>query len=540
MLGRTLHEYVFIRVCILLLQYPIIPYILSLAACLAGAKFGQGGTHWVAAARCFFAFMVVELAYALLIWLPYTTRLGEAAKHPAPMSPVARRALFDRCMATVPNPESYLRGWFLGAELADIHRDNVRDFILWAFFDRGDDSISGPEHAIPDSTEVDKEADEYITRIEQLLGRPFKPGRGRVQSLRLTFDKIETRYRSFWWYIIVAIVDFITHILMVLNGFQYYSQPKKDIFTVFPPRIQQLTAQCRSSVELSYWHRSHQRTDCLPIVFFHGIGIGLWPYTSFLSEISAAKRHGHGQIGVIVLEILPISSRLTKPPLSKEAFLQQFTEILDKHSWDKFVLVSHSYGSVLTTHAIQCPEMEARIPRVVLIDPVSILLHLPDVAYNFTRRRPNRANEWQLWYFASTDPGVAHCLGRYFFWRENVIWAEELVGRCVASQSPSDGQNKTRRVTVCLSGQDLIVDSHAVARYLAEDEQKGDPAWKQAEGQQVRCNVAGIPGSVKGNCRSSGLDIDVLWFPQTDHAQVFDSKRDRRRIVDVLQGYCEE
>ncbi|KAF0328023.1 hypothetical protein GQ607_004854 [Colletotrichum asianum] len=539
MLGRTLHELIFIRICIALLRYPIITYASALAICLLGSKFGSRDPRWTAAASWVVGFMFVELAFASFIWKPYKTRLGEAAKHPAPSSPAARRALFDRCMATVPNPELYLRGWFLGSELKDIRRDNVREFLLWAFFDEGAEEI-------PISSEVEEEVGRYISRIEQLLGKPFKDGRGPAQSLRLTFDEIETKYRSVWWYAIMALVDAVTHLLLVFNGFEYYAQSRDETLAVFPPRIQQLAAQRRSSSGLSYWHRPHRQSDRLPIVFFHGIGIGLWVYIRFLAEISASKVGGEGQVGVIALEILPISFRLTKPPLGKDAFLKQFTEILDRHSWDKFVLVSHSYGSVLTTHVLRCPELQARIPRAVLIDPVSILLHLPDVAFNFTRRQPKRANEWQLWYFASTDPGVAHCLGRYFFWRENVIWAEELAGHhpeleqaARTDGSTSNGRTATRKITVCLSGQDLIVDSHAVAKYLA-DGKSSDPACAQGEEKQGRRNAAGVAGLGSEHRYSAGSGIDVLWFPHRDHAQVFDSVRDRGRIVDVVREYCEK
>ncbi|KAF4433968.1 hypothetical protein CFRS1_v010765 [Colletotrichum fructicola] len=191
MLGHTLHELIFIRICIFFLQYPIITYASALAVCLLGPKLGSPDPRWTAAALWVVGFMFVELAYALFVWTPYKIRLGEAAKHPAPLSPAARRALFERCMATVPNPELYLRGWFLGSEIKDIRRDNVHEFLLWAFFDEGAEDN-------PTSSEVEEEVGRYISRTEQLLGRAFEDGRGPAQSLRLTFDDIETKYRSFW------------------------------------------------------------------------------------------------------------------------------------------------------------------------------------------------------------------------------------------------------------------------------------------------------------------------------------------------------
>ena len=61
------------------------------------------------------------------------------------------------------------------------------------------------------------------------------------------------------------------------------------------------------------------------------------------------------------------------------------------------------------------PLLAPRISATLFVDPVTLLLHMPDVAYNFTIRAPKATNEWVLWYFASKDPGVAHTLGRHFF-----------------------------------------------------------------------------------------------------------------------------
>ncbi|MGH8010025.1 MAG: hypothetical protein ACREQ3_23790, partial [Candidatus Binatia bacterium] len=167
------------------------------------------------------------------------------------------------------------------------------------------------------------------------------------------------------------------------------------------------------------------------------------------------------------------------------------------------------------THMLSAPALKPRIKAIVLIDPVTILLHLPDVAYNFTRRPPKRANEWQLWYYASMDVGVALCLGRHFFWRENILWKDDLLAhfKSIGEQTPR------RRVAVCLSGQDLIVNTPAVADYL--------------RGTTPRPSQNGSTGAVKPSDDHSA-DLDVVFFPHLDHAQVFDNRRDYQRVVDLI------
>lgn len=109
---------------------------------------------------------------------------------------------------------------------------------------------------------------------------------------------------------------------------------------------------------------------------------------------------------------MAVSFRITDAALGRKELCDEILQILQRHGWDRFVLVSHSYGSVISSHLMHDPNISKMVGPIFLIDPVSILLHLPDVAYNFTCRPPQRANERQLWYFASMDQGVAHTLGR--------------------------------------------------------------------------------------------------------------------------------
>ena len=48
-------------------------------------------------------------------------------------------------------------------------------------------------------------------------------------------------------------------------------------------------------------------------MFIHGIGIGLYPYIKFLADLNAedGKDSLDGQVGIIAIEIMPISSRIT-------------------------------------------------------------------------------------------------------------------------------------------------------------------------------------------------------------------------------------
>ena len=317
----------------------------------------------------------------------------------------------------------------------------------------------------------------------------------------------------------VGVVDTVTVIYMLYHSFQFYGLGFQQLLTVFPFRPLALIGLHKSpGRSLSYWHRPHTSTTAMPVLFIHGIGIGLYPYVNFLAQLNRedtsppdhhftaqqGTKPVDGDVGVIAIEIMPISFRITHAMPGKEQLVEEIRAILAKHGWEKVVLVSHSYGSIISTHLLQHELASKLVGPTVLVDPVSILLHLPDVAYNFTSRKPRRANEHQLYYFASMDMGVAHTLARNFFWNECILWKEDIANK---------------DVTVVASGTDLIVDTQALGRYLMEtDAAPGSRDWKNMQWQ--------------------GRGLELIWFENLDHAQVFDTKANYDVLVRVIKEYA--
>ncbi|KAL8871383.1 MAG: hypothetical protein Q9174_002768 [Haloplaca sp. 1 TL-2023] len=373
--------------------------------------------------------------------------------------------------------------WFKGAPLSDICREDLKQFFCWSFLNK-------EKYGLLD----DSELEDYVSQFEKRLGRDLMSGKGNAIPLRLTMDPI------------IFAVDVLTHVYMLFYSFRFYRLPLKRFFTVFPPRpLTLLTKHTTPAQTLSYWHRPHTSRSRLPVLFIHGIGIGMWTYAPFLAELSKTKdRPNQGETGLIAVEIMPISFRITHAALSRDEMKDEILKIVRSHGWTRFVLVAHSYGSVIATHLLQDEMFSTMIEAVLLVDPVSILLHLPDVAFNFTCRQPMEANEHQLYYFASMDMGVAHTLSRRFFWQQNILWKHDIKGR---------------RVTVVLCGQDLITNTKAVGEYLTahEDRSSATTSWKDKEW--------------------TGRELDIIWYEDLDHAQVFEAKRNHDRLVKVVRQY---
>lgn len=176
--------------------------------------------------------------------------------------------------------------------------------------------------------------------------------------------------------------------------------------------------------------------------------------------------------------------------------LAAIAHILDRHEIQRVVVASHSYGTIIAAHMLREPELAERIAASIMVDPIPFLLHLPAVAYNFVYRMPNTANEWQLWYFASRDPDISRALARHFFWAENILFKEDVHGH---------------RLGVVLSGRDQIVDAKEVKDYMTDSAQV-DFKWEKD-------------------------DLTLFYYPDLDHAQVFDTKDRRRPMVELVSKF---
>lgn len=524
MLNNTWPAYVFIRAIILLL-HSIGPLCTAYTLTIARRAFLDARPpyplywpaltpfqYWCAAESAFFLFFLWSRRY-----------LQREAVHPPLRSKEERKKLFDKVRSEIHDVEKFLSGWFRGAKIFDIGREDLKIFLNWAFWE------GRAEQGHED------ELEEYTQKVEKVTHRQFKQGHWSAKALRLTIDPVEMEWRSLLWYAVMMLADTVCHARLRWFGFQYYWSTPNTI-AVFPPRPAAMMESKQSPAKtLSYWLRPHTSTTRLPVLFLHGIGVGLIPFVDFMHELDTALNadfpaDDEGQVGILAIETLQVSSRLTHAILTRPEFLAQLTQVLDHHDFTRFVMISHSYGSVLSTHILTHEPLASRVSATLLVDPVSVLLHMPDVAYNFTVRKPRHANEWQLWYFASKDPGTAHTLGRHFFWSENVLWRDRIMELVEGGM----------RLTASLGEKDLIVDTEAVGLYLTEG-QVLDPVVVEDGAETGRKHMESekretAPETWKER-KWRGKGLEVLWWDGFDHAQVFDLKETRGRLVDVLVEY---
>ncbi|EPQ57705.1 hypothetical protein GLOTRDRAFT_71571 [Gloeophyllum trabeum ATCC 11539] len=476
MIGQSRSEWIFIRLCILLLR-SVAP--LSILYLLLSWYYKS-----ILINEYVGFYALAEASFFLFVYLPRKRLLQRPAQHPPLLDREELRMHYERCCTHLRNT-AHTTGWFFSCAFNDIKRENVMEWLLWAFFHcTGQDKLKDWE----------AELEQYVQQLEKAIGQRFDPGRNpSVMSMRTTLDPVMMVHRPLVWYMIVGFIDTYSSLRLASLGFKHYATHRW--FGAFPPRP--LTVFSRKSIhpQMSFWYRPHRSKTKLPVLFIHGIGIGFWPYLPFL----AALVRENPDVGILAIEILPISMRITSPPLTRKATCRAIDDILASVDIYRFAIVSHSYGTVITSHLLKSALLAPRIAACLLVDPIPFLLHLPATSFNFLYRTPKQANEWQLWYFASRDPDIARTLSRHFFWGESILWKDELEGKDVA---------------VVLAEKDQIVDAGEVRWYLTDGAEE-QFRWKKGK-------------------------WEVLFYKGLDHSTVFDTPSRRRPLLDIVRKFVRQ
>lgn len=250
------------------------------------------------------------------------------------------------------------------------------------------------------------------------------------------------------------------------------------------------------------------------------------------------------------------------------------------NGWRSIVLVGHSYGTFASGWVVRdCvddfenpdhkPTLHTQIAHLILIDSIPILLSHPSVAHNFVYRdpwtvfqldapavmddeprdsdgistefdvllkKPARARAsaaaWQLWYFASRDADVSRTLGRAFFWTEGGLWREDLNLFMHGAGMKGKDQRK-RNVAVVLGGCDQIVPTEAVRRHLT-----GELKPKRKWVGRLGATHTHLDNHLETD--SEGGQLELLFYPELDHANVFESRESLSGILDVLRRYVND
>jgi hypothetical protein len=133
MIGTSTAEYIFIRGCILFL-HNIAPISTLYSIQLLAIRFFHLPPYLERIPYPVQVWLATEAVFFTTIFLPLKYTLHLSPTFQEYVSAELRENLFRTCNANVPNLEKYLSRWLMVSEAECIKRDNVKDFIRWAFF----------------------------------------------------------------------------------------------------------------------------------------------------------------------------------------------------------------------------------------------------------------------------------------------------------------------------------------------------------------------------------------------------------------------
>ncbi|KAJ8481767.1 hypothetical protein ONZ51_g5790 [Trametes cubensis] len=381
---------------------------------------------------------------------------------------------------------NYLRTWFNKVPWSTIRRHEMYSWLYWSIF-------NAPFPGIDKVSETHRKVlHEVIQLLEDRAGAKIPEGSNpNAAPLLLTLDPVNVAWRPLIWYAGVALSNTILR-RKLRTKWNVKIGVYKDLEYVLrvPPT----------------WNA---HTGPRPIVFMHGLGLGLAQYRRFIEHMFVALPDNP-----VLVPLLPhvsqeiLHSRFLKPMGRKEmtaclsgllvelgwADLKEpssdSSDAEDKGSTEGtkekmkvskgVTMLSHSNGSfghawMLKTH----PNM---INRSCFVDPVTFCSWEGDLCYNFIYRPCFNGLDLVIKYFVGTELGVANFLQRHFDWSANCLWYEEI----------PDARDP-RKTMFFLGGKDSIIDATRVRRYLTSHGiRKG--LWFDPDGHHGQALLSSSPG----------------------------------------------
>ena len=432
----------------------------------------------------------------------------------------------------------WICGWFGGCDYSQLRHGDLQEFFAWAWFDVFSYAELGGAKR--------REVDGMIAKLESSLGK-VAPGPA-SQALKPQRQSMDP-----YWH------NTTNHPLM------FYAVFTIAVDVVAPwVLVRKLGFVRRTAGRIKYYYHPGRRrrssakspVDRRPVLFWHGIGIGLAPYYFWLRNVLTLGRP------VIVPEIpeavctlgssAPLFRHLkSNRPVSVQETMESFDMMLARACEEareagekaeegvrgskgvmtpaespQVSLIGHSFGTFVCSWLIE--HRAARLAHVCLVDPVSVMLHHADVCDKFLYGKTSRLKEGTstskqvdelLRYFVRQEPGIVMTLMRNFWWYKNTTWLEDLVrlgpGRACVLLALND--------EYCSIG-NIITGVEEMNRDVLEE------AARAAEKGEATANG----GDATPAATEMRHPVQLCQYPDTVHGQFLGHAEMQRQVLDTI------
>eukprot|EP00531_Pseudo-nitzschia_arenysensis_P021406 CAMPEP_0116129250 /NCGR_PEP_ID=MMETSP0329-20121206/7827_1 /TAXON_ID=697910 /ORGANISM="Pseudo-nitzschia arenysensis, Strain B593" /LENGTH=854 /DNA_ID=CAMNT_0003623511 /DNA_START=204 /DNA_END=2764 /DNA_ORIENTATION=+ len=184
-------------------------------------------------------------------------------------------------------------------------------------------------------------------------------------------------------------------------------------------------------------------SNSTPVVFVHGIGVGLIVYIPLIDALMESGRP-------LFLPELPYVSALrpwqsSRNVLSPAVVASTMTAMLAYHGFEKGCFIGHSYGTSWLSYV--CKYAHSAVAALLFLDPICFCLYHPHLTKSFVYHRPDPGS---IAFIARTDMMVNWTIQRAFPWTWIVLFLDQVTVPC----------------TIFLADRDALVPAEKVMSYL--------------------------------------------------------------------------
>lgn len=271
-----------------------------------------------------------------------------------------------------------------------------------------------------------------------------------TESMRLTLDPVRVQARPLLLYCITQALSTLTLLVAIYpGGFSLHREGRLSYLVKIP-------AGWSATAAVDPINKGRYR----PVIFLHGLGIGLAQYSSLVQSLANSKL---ATTHPLMIPLQPhISQNIFSPhflqPIGHHEMVCCLRKAMRKLQWNDcgVQILSHSMGTIV--HSWLLKSLGTRVRRSCFVDPVCLRLWIPDVASNFVYLKPLMPVALLMRFFVGQELGTANTLCRHFDWASALLWPEDEI------------PNLTSRhhTTFFLAGQDAILSCEATRKYLLE------------------------------------------------------------------------
>ncbi|KAJ3987296.1 hypothetical protein F5890DRAFT_1631901 [Lentinula detonsa] len=374
-----------------------------------------------------------------------------------------------------------LRTWFGRQPWSTVRLHEVRQWIYWSIFNKH----------LPELEELPQThravLDDTLDLLQKRLGKRIPEGSDvSCRPILLNLDKATILWRPFTLYAFTAVTNLcLDHYYQRSQGFSRGNHNGLEYLVRIPKN----------------WKPSR---DPRPVVFLHGLGLGLLQYHTFLSHLfqEFADRP------LLIILQPHISQNIFHDrylsPMPRKQTTKTLSSLLASFGWTSLdpstnssedeghhpnakdrgqngvTILSHSNGSYC--HAWMLKDYPHMVTRSCFVDPVTFCGWEGDVCRTFFYKTCYTGTELLMRYFVGTELGVVNLLQRNFDWSSNSLWYEEI----------PNARNRSKTLFL-LGDKDSIITPSRVKLYLrSHGIRKG--LWCDPNGRHGQALLAGGEG----------------------------------------------